>query len=500
VLALFAALVLAFLALLVLVAPVSAQGAVTITSGPEVEPIDLTDNDFPQRLRFNVSLQSDQVIEDVTLRYRISDGSSSFKRAEITPGNSVTADVTVDVNAGQNYLPVGTVFSYWFEVTTADGVETETEPVEYTFLDPRFEWSELGDDNLTVYYHSGDAGSVESVLATSRESLAEMSALLGTTIDFPVKIVFYESAGDMADALQGKSESFDQQVVTCGVRVARDLVLLNEVECGGGGHLDILRHELTHVVTKQAGEGGFGALPFWLDEGTAVYSQSSPGEGFQGAFERSLQRDTLVPIAQLTRQPTQANEVNLFYGQSWALVNYLVETYGQEKFAELYATFKEGNTTDGALTAVYGFDQAGLENEFRESLGLEPRQAPTEEPEDPAEGNAPPPANEQDEQNEPDEQDEPDQQAEPTDEPDQEDDASGAADEDGDNEGGTTITTQSSSDSDDPPVFLISMIVAVMLFLLAGLVWLFTVFNKPKSPPPPPPPAPPSTWAPPASE
>ncbi|MBI2913148.1 MAG: hypothetical protein HYY03_04430, partial [Chloroflexi bacterium] len=55
---------------------------------------------------------------------------------------------------------------------------------------------------------------------------------------------------------------------------------------------------------------------------------------------------------------------------------YLVETYGQANFAQLFAEIKAGNTTDDALNAVYGFDQDGLENEWRASHGLPPRETP----------------------------------------------------------------------------------------------------------------------------
>ena len=71
------------------------------------------------------------------------------------------------------------------------------------------------------------------------------------------------------------------------------------------------------------------------------------------------------------------SRVSLFYGQSWSLVDFLVNTFGEEKFAELFRSFKEGATTAEALEETYGFNQDGLENAWRESVGLPPRQAPT---------------------------------------------------------------------------------------------------------------------------
>ena len=58
--------------------------------------------------------------------------------------------------------------------------------------------------------------------------------------------------------------------------------------------------------------------------------------------------------------------------------------YGEEKFAQLYAVFKSGKTTDNALQQVYGFDQEGLEDAWRASLGLAPREGTGGDDEEPS--------------------------------------------------------------------------------------------------------------------
>jgi hypothetical protein len=57
------------------------------------------------------------------------------------------------------------------------------------------------------------------------------------------------------------------------------------------------------------------------------------------------------------------------------MIKFLVDSYGADKFAELLKTFKDGSTPDKAFQAVYGFDQLGYENAWRQSVGLEPRTA-----------------------------------------------------------------------------------------------------------------------------
>ena len=48
------------------------------------------------------------------------------------------------------------------------------------------------------------------------------------------------------------------------------------------------------------------------------------------------------------------------------MVDFLIRSYGEDAFAELYATIKRGNRFDTALEEVYGFDLSGFEDEFQE--------------------------------------------------------------------------------------------------------------------------------------
>jgi hypothetical protein len=206
--------------------------------------------------------------------------------------------------------------------------------------------------------------------AVATETISSMSELLGTTVDFPVKVWIYKNNEDIRPALARRSDTYEASVITAGVRVATDTVLVL-----GNASFSTLRHELTHVVTAAAGESALGTMPAWLDEGTAVFGQGDP-EGFENAVEQAIDRGNVFTLRQITSSPGDPDAVNLFYGQSWSVVKYLNDTYGPEKFAQLFAEIKSGKRIDAALEAVYGFDQDGLDNEWREAHGLEARETP----------------------------------------------------------------------------------------------------------------------------
>jgi hypothetical protein len=141
--------------------------------------------------------------------------------------------------------------------------------------------------------------------------------------------------------------------------------------------LDIARHEVAHIVTREATKGPFD-VPVWLNEGISVFSQSRPIASEDAALDSAIATDRVLSLAELQSTASRglSSSVSLFYGQAGAIVSYLVNTYGEEKFATLLRTFKQGATIDDAFETVYGFDQFGLENEWRQSVGLDARIAP----------------------------------------------------------------------------------------------------------------------------
>jgi len=348
----------------------SAQGGLEVTAQEVV-------NNFPEEVVFRLSAHSEAAIEAVTLHYQIlPDGVMAYGRPDLTPAERVQVDFPLKGNdPPRSYLAPGARIDYFWEVEDVAGNKLTTEPATYVYEDSRFSWESASDGNVSVYWYAGSRSAAESSLEVARDTLDRMSALLGITVDYPVKVWIYDSYEDMLPALVRRSEALERQVVVAGERVSSDTVLLQGEAAG-----DTLRHELTHIVTHVAGEGPYGGLPAWLDEGTAMYGQSEPGEGFTSALEKAVKRDSLLSIRSMTAPTGDPSKVTLFYGQAWSLVSFLIETYGPAKFAELFATFKEGSTVDKALLSVYGFDQDGLEDAWRASLGLPPRQTPATTP------------------------------------------------------------------------------------------------------------------------
>lgn len=330
------------------------------------------DNQFPEKLVFHATISADSDLTRVEFHYTpLPDGTDATSAVTFSAGKTASVQFELKVNdPPRSYFPAGTTIRYSWLAEDSDGNVVNSEPVDFLFLDNRFEWTPIQTERLTLYYHSGSESYANELAQIGNDALGNTGSLLNVTVPYAVRVFLYSDPDEMKPALQSRSASFEDLVVTGGVRVASDTVFVAK---GFDDTADTLRHELAHVVTKVAGEGAFGDLPAWLDEGTAVYSQSEPGSGYSSALESAIDNKDPLSLKAMEAASDVPGEVNLFYGQSWSTVQYLIDFHSPQRFAQLFAEFKKGATTDDALKAVYGFDVVGLENEWRAHYGIPAR-------------------------------------------------------------------------------------------------------------------------------
>jgi hypothetical protein len=342
-------------------------------------------SDFPNGIVFSLDLRSATGLDEARLVYKTApDGVQATGVAVCSGGASASCTFELGATRRSLLIPGAEVTYFWR--LTANGASQETEPQLVVYEDTRFDWQTVSEGNLTLWWYRGGEEEARRVLAAGRETLDGLGALLQTSVDFPVKIFYYGSAQDMQAAIISSDR---EGVVTLGEVVYSDTAMVS----ADSAPQEIARHEIAHIVVRQALRGPFGA-PDWLNEGTAVFAQTRPLDDQQRALEAAIQSGRVLSVRSLSSASSGAlgSRVSLFYGQSWSLVEFLVDTYGEEQFAELFRAFKEGATTADALEQVYGFNQDGLENAWREDVGLPPRAAPTpDEEQAPATPVAPPP-------------------------------------------------------------------------------------------------------------
>ncbi len=357
---------LAVVAVIALLVPVAAATVVTpaVARADGIQVVSQSvQNRFPQGMQFNLFVNSGGDITDARLRYRLTPQTleTQFK-ATCTPGTAANCTAAIGATNAA-YLVPGATVEYSWELHDAAGNTLVTDKAQTQYIDTRFQWDSKTDGKVTAYFHSGTDQSVNSILQAANESVSRMSGLLRTSIDFQIKVWVYDSARELQAAAAPGSQATGGTLE--GQVVAADTALVSRDQ----STLDTVRHELAHVVVDRASRGFIVPVAIWVNEGLAVYSQKSFDGGWQQALDLAVRRNRPLPIESLGDSTRSNADFSLFYAESGSLIKYLVDTYGDAKFGDFF-TGMRSDTVSGALKTVYGFDQLGLENAWRKSVGL----------------------------------------------------------------------------------------------------------------------------------
>ena len=339
-----------------------AQGGIAVITD-EYETV------FGETITFRVAAESESEITGIRLYYQVG-GFPATSRAypEFEPGQTVEAEHEWDLVL--NYTPPGSEIEYWWKIEDAGGNELNTEPVSFTYEDERYDWQELGSDRIILYWYRGDEDFGQALLDRGLEALDQLSHDTGVTVEKAVKIFIYGSHSDLLGALdQGAREwtggrAFtDQGIVVIGVSPGN-------LEWGKRATV----HELTHVVVHQVTDTPLGGLPTWLDEGLAMYAEGDLEPVYVAELSEAAESNTLISVRSISSSFSADSDLaSLSYAESYSLVEFILDQYGEEKMTQLIDIFTEGAYYDDALQEALGVDTDGLEDAWRAWLGAPSR-------------------------------------------------------------------------------------------------------------------------------
>jgi len=366
------------LLLILLIAGLSLSTLAAPAAG-QTEPIRVVEMSaeyaFSERVDFSLSAEGDSPIQQVILFYRVDDD-PILTRAypQFQPGTRLHLQWTWELYPGM--LAPGSLITYFWELHDAGGRKIRTEELSLRYQDDRFDWREFSQGLVHLYtYRNNQQG--EELLAEALAVLDRQQQEIGISLEKPIHIYVYANRSDMRLAIPSRSERYDEMTITLGMVVSDDTLLL----LGSESDIDkTLAHELSHILVGQATENPFGDLPRWLDEGLAMYAEGELPARNSRALEDAVRSDDLISVRSLSGYSGDPEKVDLFYAEAYSVVSFLIETFGQEKMVELLHTFREGTYQEDALQRVYGFGLDELDTRWRASLGLPPRQLPSETP------------------------------------------------------------------------------------------------------------------------
>ena len=336
--------------------------------------------EFPLRLNFNLSAQSNVNITDIRLCYSVD--RTSFAEVisegyvEFTPATRVDVGWSLEMLKFGG-LPPGATVSYWWRVEDASGSRVETTPAQVRYDDLRYAWRSLTEGEVTIYWYKGNDFFAQELMSAAQQALERLAEDTGAYLDTPAELYIYASQEDLLGAMV-----FPQEW-TGAVTFTRYSIMAFGIAPGelSWGETAIA-HELTHLVIHQMTLNPYNDLPDWLDEGLAMYNENAGllSPGFTNYLIGAVAESSLISVQSLSSPfSAYAEEAYLSYAESYSLGEYLIATYGEGKMLALLNTFREGSGYDGALKKVYGFDMDGLDSLWRDYVTQKYQLAPVVE-------------------------------------------------------------------------------------------------------------------------
>jgi len=372
--------------ILILLTLILSINLITVQSAFASPQADVTNNQaaisFPISVTFSAQINAPMNITSVILEYgteQLTCGEVVAKAfPQITPGTSVNVKWTWEMRQSGSLPPGATIWWRW-RYSDETGNENLSEQQTIIWLDAEHNWKTISAEKLNLHWYNGDQAFAKDLLNAAEDGLILNETKSGLTANTSVNLYIYADTNDMKDAIlyepswTGGLAYPDHDIVIIGVSQS-------ELDWGRNA----IVHEITHVLVGHLTFSCLGGVPTWLNEGLAMYSEGELDMGSQNQLDQAIHDNTLLTVRSLSAGFSEvASKALLSYSQSYSIVKFLIESYGQDKMTGLLMALRDGSTIDNALENIYGFNVEGLEEEWRKAIQaqhLSPSAQPTAQP------------------------------------------------------------------------------------------------------------------------
>lgn len=295
---------------------------------------------FGQTLQFHLTAAASGEVADVMLFFQAPEFSDTFRvRVLFSPGSEITADYSVDLT--QVRLSPFTTVTYWWILTTKDGDEIRVPEQRVTYEDNQFEWREVRQEGIRIYWTSDDPGLGQLTLDIITESLPVLETAIPAVDITPLRFYIYPSSADLRAALRLTGR--DWVGGHADPEIGAILLVAVNANTAPTDLRQSIPHELTHFLLFHSTGANYDIVPVWFNEGLATAMEAAPYAGYELLLDSAIQNGTTIPFDELCLQfPATEERALLAYAQSASLIQFIKQQYGDQKLRELVASYADG--------------------------------------------------------------------------------------------------------------------------------------------------------------
>ena len=129
----------------------------------------------------------------------------------------------------------------------------------------------------------------------------------------------------------------------------------------------VLKHELAHSFIRQATNG---RCPVWLNEGLAQLVEPQSAARYRNSLTRLFESGKQTPLQSMEGSfiGLDSRQAAIAYIESLAYVEYIRDSYGMNRIADIMRYLNEGQSPEESLKSAVHDDYSQLEEEFARNL------------------------------------------------------------------------------------------------------------------------------------
>jgi hypothetical protein len=200
-------------------------------------------------------------------------------------------------------------------------------------------WNIKKSDHFIVYYRDARLEDVSQIIEYAERYYDNITSQLGFTRfegfwtwDARVKVYLYNTRGEyVRETKHSEWSGAHINIITRELYAYLDMADFLGI---------ILPHELGHIVFRER-VGFKRELPLWLDEGVVSYLEKDQKQERLMVAKAVAKTSYFVPLAALNKvRPGIGMMPDVFYAEAASIIEFLIATYGKDKFYEFCERLK----------------------------------------------------------------------------------------------------------------------------------------------------------------
>lgn len=228
-------------------------------------------------------------------------------------------------------------------------------------------WESVESPHFRVYYREGTVDPA-SILQIAEDFYAEMPQLTNRIPAGMIDIWVCDTQEEFQTSVHAPIQDW---AVGCAFPLSRRIVIQNpkHITLAKLQLVQVLRHEIAHVLFGQCTRKTVKEIPLWFIEGIAIYFADEWVPSRHETLLKHIFSKSIIPLQELSQRfPRTQAGADLAYAESQDALRWLVEVKGRDVLFSLIAELHAGSNFSTAFEATVGWDLATYDILWRESL------------------------------------------------------------------------------------------------------------------------------------